>query len=67
MKEVYQQFPLDIRSMAALQRADLSDRDEFGALAPDEEQHERDGSVMQPESGRQRELLEVYCVWYYYR
>ena len=36
-----QQFPLDIRSMAALQRADLSDRDEFGALAPDEERHER--------------------------
>ena len=31
-----QQFPLDIRSMAVLQRADLSDRDEFGALAPDE-------------------------------
>ena len=52
-----QQFPLDIRSMAALQRADLSDRDEFGALAPDEERHERDASVMQPESGRQRELL----------
>ena len=52
-----QQFPLDIRSMAPLQRADLSDRDEFGALAPDEERHERDTSVMEPESGRQRELL----------
>ena len=45
--------------MAALQRADLSDRDEFGALAPDEERHERDASVMRPESGRQRELLKV--------
>ena len=44
--------------MAGLQRADLSDRDEFGALAPDEERHERDASVMRPESGRQRELLE---------
>ena len=43
--------------MAALQRADLSDRDEFGALAPDEERHERDASVIRPESGRQRELL----------
>ena len=43
--------------MAALQRADLSNRDEFGALAPDEERHERDVSVTQPESGRQRELL----------
>ena len=29
-----QQFPLNIRSMAALQRADLSNRDEFGALEP---------------------------------
>ena len=46
-----QQFPLDIRSMAALQRADLSDRDEFGALAPDEERHERDASVMRPSIG----------------
>ena len=52
-----QQFPLDIQSMAALQRADLSDRDACGALAPDKERHERDGSVMQTESGRQRELL----------
>ena len=43
--------------MAALQRADLSDRDACGALAPDKERHERDGSVMQTESGRQRELL----------
>ena len=34
-QEEIQQFPLDIRSTAALQRADLSDRDEFGALAPD--------------------------------
>ena len=37
--------------MAALQRADLSDRDEFGALAPDEERHERDASVMRPSIG----------------
>ena len=57
-QEEIQQFPLDIRSTAALQRADLSDRDEFGALAPDEEQSERDGSVMKPESGRQWELLQ---------
>ena len=43
--------------MAALQRADLSDRDACGALAPDKERHERDASVMQSESGRRRELL----------
>ena len=45
--------------MAALQRADLSDRDEFGALAPDARAtRERETSVMQPKSNRQRELLE---------
>ena len=53
-----QQFPLDIRSVAALQRADLLDRNEFEALAADEERYERDSSVMQPESGRERKLLK---------
>ena len=52
-----QQFPLDTRSMAPLQRVDLLDRDACGALAPDKERNERDASVMEPESGRQRELL----------
>ena len=45
--------------MAALQRADLSDRDPFGALAPDEERHERSASVVHSESGRQRGLLKT--------
>ena len=43
--------------MAPLQRVDLLDRDACGALAPDKERNERDASVMEPESGRQRELL----------
>ena len=43
--------------MAPLQRADLSNRDASGALAPDKKRNERDASVIEPESGRQRELL----------
>ena len=42
--------------MAPLQKADLSDRDAWGALAPDKERNERETSVMEPESGIQREL-----------
>ena len=54
-----QQLQLDARSMAASQRADLLNREESKTLAPpDEEQHKRDTSVIQPESGRQRELLQ---------
>ena len=62
--KTYMPLPLALHSNSrclpdsgSITEASLSDRDEFGVLAPDEERHERDASVMEPESGRQRELL----------
>ena len=52
-----QQFPLTIRLMGALQRADRFCSDEFIALAMDEELQKRDASVMRPATDSQRELL----------
>ena len=54
----YQQFPLDNRSTATLQRADLLDRDEFIAITMNEERYKRGTSIIRPSIDHPAEIAD---------